>query len=486
IAKVSEEVLTVGANANPAQALAGAVSGVKVNITSGDPGATPSIVVRGGTNWSGSSEPLVVVDGQIRSSLSDINPNDIESMDILKDAGATALYGARAANGVILVSTKQGKAGTSKVTFNGKFGINWYSAGYDFVDAETYLYYNRKGIYNTEWAQARGGLNSLNANNQPNGVGRTQLDAGTQWNVMTLTEDNKYLLEKGWQTMQDPIDADRTILFRSIRPQDVNINTPAYTQDYNVNFSGGNDRGQYYASLGYYDADGAFKTTFYKRYNFSFTGSYKIAPWLESQSTFTFTRSNKRRLPINFSEGGDDYASYIFGRLLSVPPTLRLLDEDNNPAFGQNWDNTNFNYQADAFIRKYQNDKFQMTQGFLATITKGLTVKGTMSWFYNEDFNYSYDKEYQTSPGAVPGATNGWNKTYGQSASFGRYFDQTYNLVANFNRTFAEKHTVNVMAGWEFYHRQYKSFSGSGQKLPSGDWFNLGLTFNGTQNPYQA
>ena len=129
ISKVSEETLTIGMNANPAQALAGAVSGVKVSVTSGAPGVTPNITIRGGTNWDGSaSNPLVVVDGQIRGSLADINPNDIESMDVLKDAGATALYGARAANGVILITTKQGKQGHGKVTLNAKVGITKYSS----------------------------------------------------------------------------------------------------------------------------------------------------------------------------------------------------------------------------------------------------------------------------------------------------------------------------------------------------------------------
>lgn len=109
IAKVSEKALTVGTNANPAQALVGAVSGVKVAVTTGDPSATPSITVRGGTNYDGgSNEPLIVVDGNIRNSLADINPNDIADMQILKDAGATALYGARAGNGVVLITTKQG------------------------------------------------------------------------------------------------------------------------------------------------------------------------------------------------------------------------------------------------------------------------------------------------------------------------------------------------------------------------------------------
>ena len=111
ISKVKQESLNVGMHSNPAQALSGAVAGLKVIQSSGSPGATPTIILRGGTNLDGTGSPLVVVDGQLRDSMSDINPEDIESMDVLKDAGATALYGARASNGVILITTKRGIAG---------------------------------------------------------------------------------------------------------------------------------------------------------------------------------------------------------------------------------------------------------------------------------------------------------------------------------------------------------------------------------------
>ena len=111
IAKVKQETLNVGLFSNPAQALSGAVSGLKVIQSSGSPGAAPTIVLRGGTNLDGTGSPLVIVDGQLRDGLNDINPEDIESMEVMKDAGATAIYGARASNGVILVTTKKGKAG---------------------------------------------------------------------------------------------------------------------------------------------------------------------------------------------------------------------------------------------------------------------------------------------------------------------------------------------------------------------------------------
>ena len=111
IAKVANEKLTTGAYTNPAQALSGAVSGLRVIQASGSPAATPTIILRGGTNLDGTGSPLIIVDGQVRGSLSDINPEDIEDLQVMKDAGATAIYGARANDGVILVTTKKGKSG---------------------------------------------------------------------------------------------------------------------------------------------------------------------------------------------------------------------------------------------------------------------------------------------------------------------------------------------------------------------------------------
>ncbi len=133
IAKVDNKKMTVGVFSNPGQALSGAVSGLRVTQTSGNPGATPSIVLRGGTNLDGSGAPLVIIDGQIRGSLSDINPEDIEDMQVMKDAGATAIYGARANNGVILITTKKGQSGQSEINFKAKVGVNYLNNAYEFA-----------------------------------------------------------------------------------------------------------------------------------------------------------------------------------------------------------------------------------------------------------------------------------------------------------------------------------------------------------------
>lgn len=487
VAKVEEKALTVGMNANPAQALAGAVSGVKVSITTGDPGATPNITVRGGTNWNNANNnPLVVVDGQIRGSLSDINPNDIESMEILKDAGATALYGARAGNGVVLVTTKSGKKGTSSVTLSAKYGITHYSSGYDYLNAEDYLYWFRRGLYRTSnpnpevpgttWLHNFFGM--LENGSQGFSAGNTKLNPNGNWNLLTWTPENNYLLDYGWQKMKDPLnefrDADhqQDLIFKSTNILKENMRTSTASQDYNVAFQGGNDKGNYYASLGYYDADGALPNTFYRRYNFSFTGGYQIASWLKANSIFNYTRANWQ----NTSKGVAN--DYVFGRYASTPPTARITDEEGNPIYG--YGGFNLRYQADRFESDYQSDKFQMNQSLTATIIDGLTLKGSMNWYYNEQLTSDFQKDRDSNSS---GAQNKTRYTY---KSFLRYFEQTYNLVANFNRTFNDDHTVGVMLGMEYYKRTYKDLAASANKAPTDDFGNLQYGDKGKQDPYQA
>lgn len=478
ISKVSDEALNIGAHANPAQALAGAVPGLKVNVTSGSPSATPSITIRGGSNYDGgSNEPLIIVDGVIRSSLSDINANDIESMDVLKDAGATALYGARAGNGVILITTKKGKSGSARIDLSMKVGLNYYDNGYTMCTDEDYLYYYRLALQNCEWTLP-GGAYAANYNsmlygtNTPGGIGRTELAQDQSYNILRKTEENAYLLQRGWKEMLDPV-SDNYILYRNIDPMKVNGRKPYITQDYNVSISGGNDRGQYYAGLGYYDADGLIQGTFYKRYSFALTGSYKINKWLESNSVFNYTRANW------LNDDPTLNTTYFLNRGLGYK-FVRYEDEDGNPLYGTGNPTLNVNANAGNFDRDYQSDKFSMTQSLTATLLPGLTLKGTMSWYYNEEYDESFNHAYVTSnAGALnPNGSAGMNRTYNTSASFLRYFDETYNIVANFNRTFVDKHTVNVMVGSELYKRRYRDFSASGYGAPTGDFADLGLTQN--------
>ena len=463
VSKVSEETLSVGSYGDPAQALIGAVSGVKVKQTSGFAGSTPSITLRGGTSYDGTGSPLVIVDGQIRTDgLSDLNSNDIESMDILKDAGATAIYGARAANGVILVTTKSGKKGTAQVNFNMKVGSMSYDSPYEMMGAEEYIYWLRKAYANTEWAST----SNLTSSNNPAGIGATELSAGTIWNILKYTgsESQQNLLKNhGWQLMDDPV-SDAQILFKDTNIQDYNVQK-AYTQEYNANVSGGNDKGKYYAGLGYYDADGLAYGSFYTRYSFAFNASYKIADWLESTSIFNYNRANW--LTGAAKSNGD---GYLFGRLESLPPTVRLVDEEGNLKMGNSTSDGNFQYEADRFKRDYQSDKFNMTQSLEATLFKGFKVKGTMAWSYSEQNTESFNKDYHTNQ-----AGSSINTTRSSSASWQRYFNQTYNVIANYDGQFGD-HAVSAMAGMEYWDKAYTYMSASGQQAPTDDFADLGYT----------
>ncbi|NLZ96316.1 MAG: TonB-dependent receptor [Bacteroidales bacterium] len=458
ISKVSEETLTVGVFSNPAQALSGAVSGLRVVQSSGNPGAAPSIILRGGTNFDGTGSPLVMVDGQLRGSLSDINPEDIESMEVLKDAGATALYGARASNGVILVTTKSGKDGQRSISFKAKFGFNYVNNPYTFLGTEDYITHMRRAYDETPWAP-KGNLTAA----QPMGTGNVYGDK-MLWNLMYLNNDNNHLLNKGWKTMLDPLDETKELIYRDTDIAKYSFVDPSFTQDYNINMQGGNDKGNYYAGLGYNHSEGLPITSFYERFSFVFNGSYQVTDWMKTNSNFNYNRANWNSMPPTQTSE----ANY-FGRIQSLPPTARFEDEDGNMLLGSNSSDGNQLYQAHKFLRDNQTDKFTMIQSAEISLSKDLSLNGSMQWYYDEGFNESFNRDYETSPG-------NWNRTRSSSAQFDRNFTQTYNATLNYDKIFPGQHSLNVLLGTEFFDQETKGFNASGSGAPTDDFHDLGLT----------
>ena len=473
ISKVKQESLNVGMHSNPAQALSGAVAGLKVIQSSGSPGATPTIIMRGGTNLDGTGSPLVVVDGQLRDSMSDINPEDIESMDVLKDAGATALYGARASNGVILITTKRGKAGFREINFKAKLGLSYARTPYEFLEAGEYikamrkahwdaghLFQDKDGNTKTYWGNWESYLNGK----QPFGTGNN-LDQDI-YSTQFLNEDNKYLLGRGWQTVTDPITG-KEILYKNTDVDKYNLNDPAFSQDYNINMSGGNDRGTYYAGLGYNRQEGVPVNTFYERYSFITNASYKIADWLTSTSSLNYNRANWKNMP-----GSNGSELNYFGRVRSLPPTVLFEDEEGNMKLGPGTADGNQMYQPDQWWNDNQSDKFTMSQSFKIDILKNLSLTANMNWYYSETYQESFTKDYENTPG-------NFVRTRSATAYYNRDFRQTYNAVLNYNETFFLDHHVEVMLGMEYYNKYQRGFEAQGQGAPTDDLPDLSLTDKG-------
>lgn len=480
ISTVKEEVLKTGVFSNPAQALSGAVSGLKVTQSSGRPGSVPSLVLRGGTNFDGSGSPLVLVDGQVRG-ISDINPEDIESIEVLKDAGATALYGARANNGVLLITTKRGKEGRSEINVKVRTGLNYLNEPYKFMNAEDYLYWVRTGVYVSgrlfqnnagNWtghgAGVQGNLNGA----QPYGLGNQYFDPngvprdGNQtalaiWSPMRLTDNVRFLLDEGWKTMKDPVTGE-DIIYSEFDRSSTAFKHPAVTQDYNISMSGGNNRGSYYAGLGYQYEQGLPVQTWYQRLNFTFNGDYKIREWLTSGSSFSFNDARWKDVT-NTVEGN------YFGRMLSAPPTQREYNAAGELLLGTNSGDGNPLFNIDKFIRENQTDKFTMIQSLKFDIYTGLSLKLTANWMFDEGHHESFNRDFLANPGV-------WNRARSSSASFDRTLRQTYNAVINYNTKFAENHTVGALVGSEFYDTYNKGLSASGSGAPTDDFMDLALT----------
>lgn len=482
VSKLDNRVLETGVRSNPASALAGTIPGLRVQQASGRPGAVPNITLRGGTNYDGSGSPLVMVDGFLRASFSEINPDDIASIEVLKDASATAIYGARANNGVILITTKKGKAGVSNITVNTKLGINTLNIPFEFLNAKDYLYWSRKAIQ-TSGSYDPSRLSQLNSTG-PFGTGNLYKDAAGNildgnknsaavWSPMFRNSVNEELLGQGWQSMIDPVrtnaagaydpnGTNKEIIYKDFNYKDYALRPQGITKDLNLSMTGGNEKGSYYAGIGSYDEEGLPINTFYKRLTFVFNGEYKVKPWLTSTSSLNFATAKWRDAQTN---GEGNYLT----RSLGAPPTMRGMNANGDLLVGRDFADGNPAVNDAKFIRRNQSDKFTMSQSFKADLLKNLSFRTSANWFYNEGFNESFNKDFLSSP-------NNINKTRASSASFGRSLSQTYNGTLNFNTDFLGKHHIDAMVGTEYYDTYSNGLSASGSGAPSDDFMDLQYT----------
>lgn len=457
ISTVKGEGLTHGVYANAADALAGQVAGLYV-VPQGNPTSAPKITLRGGTNWDGTGSPLFIIDGQLRDNMDGLNPDDIDRIDVLKDASATAIYGARASNGVILVTTKGGKAGHTEVGFKAQVGFNYLYKEYDYITAEEYITYMRRGL--------KGYQDNLLTSACAAGTGNDISNPNCLWNLMVYQDKYKDLLNQGWKTMPDPLDPSQTLIYKGINAKDYSFNTPALSQDYTAHISGGNDKGNYYLGVGYNKTEGLPKSVYNQRFSIQFNAGYQINKVLHSQTNFGYNRSNWRSA-IGFV---NEYN--LFTRGLAAPGTSRFEDEKGNPLVGVSQGDGNWGFQVDQLKYGNQLDNFSLNETLTFTILPCLNLKVTGSWLYVNNNQSSFQKDFQTSTGV-------WNRGHASSEAWQRTFNQTYNAVLNFDKTFAEDHEINAMLGTEYYDSTIKGFSASGSGAPTDDFADLALTDSG-------
>jgi len=481
----SDEISKVQTS-NVATALVGRVAGVQTSSTSGDLGKTPSIRVRGFGSINAGKEPLWIVDGMpYEGDLNNLNTNDIESMTVLKDAASNALYGARGANGVIMVTTKKAKSGDAVVTIDAKWGVNSKALEeYDVITSpaqyyEThfkalYGYYAQTNPAAKAYALASSGLTS-------NGTG------GLGYNVYTVPEGQALIGTNG--KLNPNATLGRKIIYNGqeywLTPDDWidEAYQSAFRQEYNVNISGATERSSFYASLGYLDNTGIIKSSALERYTARLKADYQAKKWLKvggNMSYAHFSNSNG-----NSNEGSDSSTANIFAFSAQMPPIYpvyirdgsgRIMVDDNGYQMYDYGDKGNAGLTrpllpgANGLQTSWLNKKKAEGNAFSGSGFVDISLYKGLKLTVNGSTNIDETRTTYLN-----------NQYYGQFAEAGgtisKYHtrDIAYNLqqILNYNETFG-KHNVGLMVGHEYYQKKYYYLSGTKSKLFSYDNEELG------------
>jgi len=449
ISRVGEAEFKNAPAANPLVQLQGKVAGLSLQVPSGQPGATPQIFIRGGTSTSPEGDaPLFIVDGVVGAmrNIQDLNPDNIESVQVLKDAASTAIYGARAANGVIIVKTKSGQSGKPVINFKFTSGIDRQGKKYNFTNARDYIFVSRNNINefnqtNPEFFLTGGryGMSTGNPRNSRNTLEflDTYIQNYGQEYVSGLIEN------EGWQTMVDPVTG-KKLIFKETNYQDVTFQE-AYRKEYDFDISGGTEKATYYIGLGHLNQQGLVLGTYYKNYSALFNGNYKLSDKWSINSSISYQYRNSSA-PGNYQN--------ILSRSVTMPFTYRLNYEDGTPAPGEGV--TSFrNRNHEVYYREQYDDnrvyRSTINLGAKWDILPGLTFAPTAYWFTTEGIENSFEAFNEVNPNRNVSAAHNFDKQLQLDA------------VLTYDKNLGEHHHLNTVLGSSYLNRYEYRMSGSGR-----------------------
>lgn len=407
VANINTEKLNTQSNANIGQALQGKIAGVDIVSQGGAPGSGTRIMVRGIGTLNNAS-PLYIVDGMYMNSIDHINPNDIASIDVLKDASSAAIYGSRAANGVIIVTTKEGSNTEGKpiIDLSVNLGISTASKFLDMLDA--------KG-----WAEVTTIARQA--------IGKPALDMATD---LANKPDND------WQD----------IMFR-----------PALMQNYNLSVKGGGKYSTYYTGLGYFNQDGIIKGTNYQRYNIQSKNDYKRGIF-SAGTNLIISFSHDKPLHQELRGG-------MIGTILQSVPTLEKYDDTREGGYGGTYgDVVNIPHPLaiiDDNIMDRYNENVKIFANLYAQIElfKGLKYKLNLT----PDFSFERYKNYLNKYDFGL-ATNSITQLTERQR---RRRNILVENLLTFDRTFGE-HKISALAGYTYQDSRFRHIQAYGEGLPQG------------------
>ena len=434
VSKLDTKVLESSPRANLATALQGTIAGLRVTNNTGQPGSTPSIVLRGGTSFSGSGSPLVLIDG-IEGSFYALNPEDVASVEVLKDAASTAIYGAKAANGVVLITTKSGTPGQSSISYKYKRGTNKRRKGYDYLNGEQFIRMNRLAVQ--DYTRVTGKTNFDNAflNGTTSGFATGNNTTDSPYTTQFLSDDNRYLLNQpGWNTMPDPLDASKTILYMENDMSELFFQD-SYVDDHYLSFDGGNEKGTYSLGLGYMDNNGIVFGSGFERYSGKLNSTYNVKDNVKVSTSILYSNST-------FTKA---YApdQWIFRRAAGQPPTSRI--------YNNNADGSLSNVVNSGVNSSFGNPLYYRDKSVKGNIEQRLTAGVTMDWNILPELKFTAKGSYftvnNTDESFNKAQLSGGSLRTGREASVTHTREQKsqYTAMLNYTKTFFEDHNVNVL-----------------------------------------
>lgn len=459
--KVSE--IQQAGMANVDQMLSGKISGVIVQTTNGAPGAPAKIQIRGTSTLNGASDPLWVLDGiplegndvpkdfkdkdnidNLQSyAIAGINPKDIENITILKDASATSIYGARAANGVIVITTKKGKKGTMRVNF----GSSAFVTQKPNFSKLNLMNSNQKVDFELYLA-SRPDLNY-------------QSDRGEIARILNHYKNYDSFQKNGFNSISPKAQSAINNLKNSQTNWGNELYQLAINQQYNLSISGGNDKSTYYFSLGYFDEQGATKGAGLNRYNITFKNNYSITDKLTAgiavfgnrNKTFSYiTGIDAYTNPSYYSRRANPYLKVVDanGNYVYDPDLIERSDLNLNYNILEERNNTNYQLISNSlkpiFDVEYKiSDKLSVTSQFGMQFDFNQTEKLAKqdSYFkrkYRQRSRYSDGKGGYNYFLPKGGIIQNWNSNS---------FQYNWKTMANYNTYFNDIHEIDVMIGSE-------------------------------------
>lgn len=457
-------------------ALAGAVAGVQIQSSNGQPGTSAKVRIRGVGSINAGTSPLYVVDGvPFDGDLSSINSNDIENLTVLKDAASTALYGARGANGIILITTKNGKSGKAVVNLDAKWGSNSRQiTNYNVIRSpQEYL--------ETEYAAIRNGATyqlGYDANaawKYANAVLPTNANGGSGYQIYTVPTGEMLIGQNGKLNPNATlgwVDAANNRFYTPDDWEDIMFQ-PTLRQEYNASVAGRTDRNNFFLSFGYLDDGGLVSGSGFQRTSARLKDEFQVNNWLKVGANLSYGYNVSYYPDDQTSSSSSGNAFGVANKIAPIYP-LYVRDAEGNIIYNQGRPMYDYGTVADgtrarSFMSisnpagqlKYDKREYVMdifSGNWFAEITplKGLTIKAQWSLNVDNTNNNTLQNAYMGQFAAIGGAAY-------QSHSRTRGFDQQY--VATYVKTFNDVHAFDVTAGYDGYSYKYKYLYAGGSSL---------------------